>query len=219
MIRGFIFDLDGVLVDTPNLHFAAWRKVARSLGFDLNESQYEELKGLNREASLIQILDWGNTKLSSQEFNDLMVQKNEWYLEMTATMISDDALPGVHEFLKAAKDLKLKIGLGSASQNARKILDQVKMTNYFDVIIDGTQTTKSKPDPQVFELGTKKLNLRPSSIVVFEDSKAGIKAAIDGGFKSVGIGDRKTLNAASMVYKGLYATSPLKVIEQFNFKS
>ncbi|WP_417601603.1 beta-phosphoglucomutase [Owenweeksia hongkongensis] len=219
MIKGFIFDLDGVLVDTPKLHFAAWRKVAHSLGFDLNESQYEELKGLNREASLIQILDWGNTKLSSQEFNDLMVQKNEWYLEMTATMISDDALPGVHEFLKAAKDLKLKIGLGSASQNARKILDQVKMTNYFDVIIDGTQTTKSKPDPQVFEFGAKKLNLRPSSIVVFEDSKAGIKAAIDGGFKSVGIGARKTLTAASVVYKGLHETSPLKVIEQFNFKS
>lgn len=218
MIKGLIFDLDGVLVDTARFHFQAWKRLANSLGIDFTETQNEQLKGVGREESLKKILAWGNTTLTDNEFQSLMLQKNVWYLEMVESMASEDTLPGVKDFLKITRQLGLKIGLGSASKNARKILDRVEITDYFDVIIDGTHTTKSKPDPQVFLLGAEALNLAPKSLVVFEDSQAGVKAANDGGFRSVGIGNKKTLSDADRVYKGLSEVSPMEVINQLNFK-
>ena len=215
MIKGFIFDLDGVLVDTPNLHFEAWCKAAKSINIDLHKSQYEKLKGLSREASLLHILDYGNASLSNRDFQALMTKKNDWYLEMISSMTSGDILSGARKFLDVSKDLKLKIALGSASQNARKILDLVNLSQYFDTIIDGTQTSKSKPDPQVFQFGASELNLQPQSIVVFEDSIAGVKAANDGGFKSIGIGNKATLVKANRVYPSLSEVSPSEVIGNF----
>lgn len=218
MIKGFIFDLDGVLVDTARFHFQAWKRLANSLDIDFTESQNEQLKGVGREDSLKKILEWGNATLSDNEFQSLMLKKNAWYLEMIESMASDDTLPGVKEFLNTTRQLNLKIGLGSASKNARKILDRVEITEYFDVIIDGNQTTKSKPDPQVFSFGAESLDLKPETLVVFEDSQAGVKAANDGGFKSVGIGDKNTLSEASKVYKGLSEVTPMEVINHLNFK-
>lgn len=218
MIKGFIFDLDGVLVDTARFHFQAWKRLANSLDIDFTESQNEQLKGVGREDSLKKILEWGNATLSDNEFQSLMLKKNAWYLEMVESMASDDTLPGVKEFLNTTRQLNLKIGLGSASKNARKILDRVEITEYFDVIIDGNQTTKSKPDPQVFSFGAEGLDLKPETLVVFEDSQAGVKAANDGGFKSVGIGDKKTLSEATKVYKGLSEVTPMEVINHLNFK-
>ncbi len=218
MIKGFIFDLDGVLVDTAKFHFQAWKRLANTLDIDFTEKQNEQLKGVGREESLRKILEWGDKTITDNQFEELMTQKNEWYLEMMNTMTEDDTLPGVKDFLRESRKLHLKIALGSASKNARKILDRVNITQYFDAIIDGTQTTKSKPHPQVFTMGAESLELTPNSLVVFEDSQAGVEAANTGGFLSVGIGEKKTLNEAKVVYKGLSAISPVEVINHLNFE-
>ncbi len=218
MIKGFIFDLDGVLVDTAKFHFKAWKRLANTLDIYFSEKQNEQLKGVGRAESLKKILEWGNKSISEEKFEELMALKNEWYLEMMNTMTEEDTLPGVKEFLEQTKKLKLKIALGSASKNARKILDRVRITHFFDAIIDGTQTTKSKPNPQVFIMGAEAFELNPSAIVVFEDSQAGVAAANAGGFLSVGIGEEKVLNEAKVIYKGLGGVSPVEVINHLNFE-
>lgn len=218
MIKGFIFDLDGVLVDTARFHFIAWRKLANSIDIDFTEEQNELLKGVGREESLRKILNWGNKEVAQETFEELMVQKNQWYLEMIDSMTKDDILPGVREFLKNCKSINLKVALGSASRNAPKILDKVEITGFFDAVIDGNQTTKSKPDPQVFNMGAEAIQLPPKQIVVFEDSQAGVQAANDGGFVSIGIGDKSTLGQADKVFSGLDSLHPAELINSLNFR-
>lgn len=217
MIKGFIFDLDGVLVDTAHMHYKAWKRLANTLDIDFSEKQNEQLKGIGRSESLRKILEWGGTTIGNEEFEKLMAQKNAWYLEMLDSMKEDDTLPGVKEFLHESRKLKLKLALGSASKNARTIIERVNVTDYFDAIVDGNETNKSKPDPQVFLKAAEALDLSPSSLVVFEDSQAGIEAANTGGFYSVGIGSKKVLSKARMVFKGLYDVSPVEIINQINF--
>lgn len=217
IIKGFIFDLDGVLVDTARYHFTAWQRLAATLDISFGEKENEQLKGVGREESLRKILSWGNKEVSDDRFEELMQQKNEWYLEAVNDMPSDDTLPGARDFLEKCKENNLKIALGSASKNARLILEKVKITDYFDAIIDGTMTTRSKPDPQVFELGAEALELEAASLVVFEDSKAGVEAATEGGFRTVGVGSKKNLKKAEMVVKNLEEITPASVINQLNF--
>lgn len=216
MIKGFIFDLDGVLVDTARFHFKAWKQLANSIDIDFTEEQNEKLKGVGREESLRKILSWGNKEVAQETFEELMHQKNQWYLEMVDAMTKNDILPGVREFLNEARRLNLKIALGSASKNAPKILNRVEITHFFDAVIDGNHTTKSKPDPQVFSMGAEALKLSPDQLVVFEDSQAGIEAANTGGFKSVGIGTSSNLPEAYKVYSGLENLHPEELINELN---
>lgn len=216
MIKGFIFDLDGVLVDTARFHFKAWKKLANSIDIDFTEEQNEKLKGVGREESLRKILSWGNKEVAQETFEELMHQKNQRYLEMVDAMTKDDILPGVRDFLNEARRLNLKIALGSASKNAPKILNRVEITHFFDAVIDGNHTTKSKPDPQVFVMGAEALKLSPDQLVVFEDSQAGIEAANTGGFKSIGIGTSSNLPEAHKVYSGLENLHPEELINELN---
>ena len=216
-IKAFIFDLDGVIVDTAKYHFKAWQRLAKELDIHFDEQDNEQLKGVSRKESLEKILEWGNKTISPEEKESLMQRKNEWYLEYVDQMPADEALPGAKEFLQAAKDLNLRIALGSASKNAVKILDKLQITDQFEAIIDGNKTTKSKPSPQVFLLGSEALNLDPADCVVFEDSVAGVEAAIKGDFKAVGVGDAKTLEKAHLIIEGLGDTTPAQVINQLNF--
>lgn len=218
MIKGFIFDLDGVLVDTAQYHFQAWKKLAAELGFELSEKRNEELKGVSRRESLEKILQWGNISLSENDILEHMQRKNEWYLELIKQVKPDDYLPGAKKFLQEARKLKLKIGLGSASKNARPILDNLSFTPYFDALIDGNSITRSKPDPQVFELGAREMDLEPGCIVVFEDAIAGIEAALKGGFKAVGIGSPKVLKKAHLCAPSLAHFTPAEVLNQLNLK-
>jgi beta-phosphoglucomutase len=202
-IKGLIFDLDGVLVDTAKYHFLAWRRMANALGFDFNEHQNEQLKGVSRKQSLALILSWGGITLSPADFEKYMRLKNDWYLEFIQKMQPDDALPGAEIFLRQCKAAGYKIALGSASKNSRLILDKLQFTHFFDAIIDGNVATESKPNPQVFLLGAKALGLTPNQCLVFEDAIAGIQAAHNGGMLAVGIGQPEILTQAEVVYPGL----------------
>jgi beta-phosphoglucomutase len=195
MIKGFLFDLDGVIVDTAVFHFQAWRRLAQKLGGDFTEEQNEQLKGVSRVDSLKKIIEWTGATVSDEEFQTLMVEKNEWYLELVQGLGPQDALPGALNFLQTAYDQGIKIALGSASKNAPMILEKLGITPLFTAIIDGNNVVNGKPHPEVFLKGAEALGLEPSECVVFEDSIAGVQAAKAGGMSSVGIGDAETLQA------------------------
>lgn len=203
MIKGCLFDLDGVIVDTAKFHFLAWQKLANTLGIEFTEIQNEELKGVSRIDSLKKILSWGGLEKTPEEINTLADLKNEWYVEMIQTIKPGDELPGAKTFLQNIHNTGLKIALGSASKNAGTILEKLEITSLFDVIIDGNQVTHSKPDPEVFLKGTEALGLQPSECVVFEDALAGIEAAKAGNMHSIGIGSPNVLTIADKVFAGL----------------
>lgn len=214
MIKGFLFDLDGVIVDTAVFHFQAWRRLAQKLGGDFTEEQNEQLKGVSRVDSLNKIIEWTGATVSDEEFQSLMVEKNEWYLELVQGLGPQDALPGALNFLQTAFDQGIKIALGSASKNAPMILEKLGITPLFTAIIDGNNVVNGKPHPEVFLKGAEALGLEPSECVVFEDSIAGVQAAKTGGMSSVGIGDAETLQA-DIHFNALGDTTPKALVAHF----
>ncbi len=200
MKKAFIFDLDGVIVDTAKYHFLAWQNLANSLGISFSEEQNEQLKGVSRVRSLEKILEWGNKTISEEEFTRLMTKKNEEYLVYISKMDTSEILPDVPRVLDSLISKEQAIALGSASKNARVILDKVRLADKFQAIVDGTNVSKAKPDPEVFLIGAKELGILPENCVVFEDSVAGIQAANIANMISIGIGDPKVLHEADYIF-------------------
>lgn len=203
VIKGCLFDLDGVLVDTAGYHYKAWRKLANQLGFDFTEAQNEELKGISRMESLAKILHWGGIEKTNGEQIALATQKNGWYLEMINKMTPSEVLPGVVNYLAELKKAGYKLALGSASKNASIILQNTNLTAFFDQIVDGNMVEHSKPNPEVFLKGAELLGLKPHQCVVYEDAAAGIEAAVNAKMKSIGIGEKEILNKANLVVSGI----------------
>ena len=199
--KGFIFDLDGVIVDTAKYHYLAWKHLADELGIPFTEAQNEQFKGVSRKRCLEILLEWGNLQVSQDQFNAWLAEKNEDYLEYIDSMTEEEVLPGVPEVLNFLRAHQVPMGLGSASKNARPILKKVGLIPYFKTIVDGTQVTKAKPDPEVFLIAARDLGLPPANCIVFEDAIAGIEAANSAGMISVGIGDKDTLSAARFNFK------------------
>jgi len=194
--KAFIFDLDGVIVDTAKYHYKAWKKLTNDLGFDFTETQNERLKGVSRVRSLEILLEIGNVTLPDDEKVKIMQDKNEHYLQFITQMGQDEILEGMHEVLLYLKKNNIPFSLGSASKNARLILTQLNLINLFDAIVDGNDVSKAKPDPEVFLIAAKKLGAKPKDCIVIEDAIAGIKAANKAGMTSIGIGDKETLKEA-----------------------
>lgn len=201
MKKAFIFDLDGVIVDTAKYHFLAWQNLADSLGISFSEEQNEQLKGVSRIESLEKILEWGNKTISEEKFSRLMSEKNEEYLTYISGMDASEILPDVPRILEYLILEKQAIALGSASKNARAILEKVQLYDKFNTIVDGTNVSKAKPDPEVFLLGAKALGVSPENCIVFEDSVAGIKAANIANMISIGIGNQEVLHEADYIFK------------------
>ena len=200
---GAIFDLDGVLVDTAKYHFLAWKKLADQLDVPFTEENNECLKGVSRIKSLDILLSLGNKSSSEDERNKFMEQKNKEYVRYISQMDEREILPGVIELLNQLKDRKLKIALGSASKNSGLILKNTKLQDYFDVIVDGNDVSKAKPDPEVFLLGAKRIGIPASQCIVFEDAYAGIEAAKKAGMLAIGVGNRKSLPHADVLVETL----------------
>lgn len=199
--KGFIFDLDGVIVDTAKYHYLAWKKLANSIGVDFSKEQNEQLKGVSRTRSLEKILEWGNKILVDDKFMELMARKNDDYLSYINNMDESEILPDVNKILIYLAKHKQPIALGSASKNAREILKKVKLINQFDAIIDGNDVIKAKPDPEVFLKAANAIKVQPKHCIVFEDSVAGIKAANKANMTSIGIGNEVVLKEANYIFK------------------
>jgi len=198
--KGFIFDLDGVIVDTAKYHYLAWKKLSESIGIFFDEFQNEQLKGVSRINSLEKILGWGNKELSQDKFMELLARKNNDYLDYISNMTRSEILPDVVRIISFLKDTDQSIALGSSSRNARIILKKLKLIKDFDAVVDGNNVSVSKPNPEVFLLAAEELNVTTQDCVVFEDSVAGVKAANEAGMMSIGIGDEKVLKDADYVF-------------------
>lgn len=198
-IQACIFDLDGVIVDTAKYHFIAWRKLANELGFDFTEVENEKLKGVSRMGSLELILQWGGIEVDEATRHELAEKKNDWYVEYLQEMDAADILEGVPAFLADLKQRGIRLGLGSASKNARTVIEKIGLSDEFEVIIDGHKATLSKPDPQVFAMGADAMGVPHHDCIVFEDAESGVQAALNGGFYAVGIGSPENLGHAHLV--------------------
>ncbi len=214
--KAFIFDLDGVIVDTAKYHFLAWQKLAKSLGINFTHEHNEQLKGVSRVRSLEIILGLGNVEATQEQKDEWLVQKNEDYLQYIDKMDDSEILPGVMNVLKFLKANNQPIILGSASKNARPILEKVNILNYFDDIVDGNDVSNAKPDPEVFLVGAKKANQPNENAIVFEDSVAGIQAANSAGMISIGIGEASVLNEAAIVFNDFTAITEEFLTELIN---
>ncbi len=198
---GFIFDLDGVIVDTAKYHFLAWKNLAKQLGFEFTEEQNEQFKGVSRKRCLEILLKIGKIDATQKQFDQWMIEKNEDYLKYIVKMDASEILPEVPRVLKFLKDREIPIALGSASKNARPILEKVELLHYFNCIVDGNNVTKAKPNPEVFLMAASQLDVLPQNCVVFEDSVAGIQAANAAHMISIGIGNAKILFEAEHNFK------------------
>ena len=196
MKKGFIFDLDGVIVDTAKYHYLAWKKLANELGFEFTKEQNELFKGVSRKRCLEILLELGEIEASKEQFDIWMINKNVDYLEYIKNMDESEILPDVPKVLQFLKEHNVPIALGSASKNARPILEKVKLLHYFDTIVDGNNVTKAKPNPEVFQLAAKQLGVNTKDCFVFEDAVAGIEAANRANMVSIGIGDKNVLSEA-----------------------
>ena len=195
-----LFDLDGVIVDTAKYHFISWRKIANSFNYELKTEDNQKLKGLSRSDSLNQVLNLANTTLDPSSFKIYLEKKNQDYLNYVREITVDDILPGILEALDFLNKRSVKIALGSASKNARLILDQLEIISFFKIVVDGNQVKKSKPHPEVFLKACMGMGITSKKCVVFEDSQAGIIAAKAAGMTAVAIGDKNDFTNYDFCY-------------------
>jgi beta-phosphoglucomutase len=203
-IKAVIFDLDGVLVDTARYHDQAWEELATGFGYALTEADRHALKGRSRADSLEYILEQAGWEDADPAQKSRWLQaKNARYLELVEELTPHDAAEGALDLLVQLREAGIQLALGSASQNATKVLSKIGMERAFDSVVDGTRTTRSKPDPQVFEMAASDLGLEPKDCIVIEDAQAGIQAALAGGFRTIGLGDPLVLAQAHRVIASL----------------
>ena len=195
-IRGAIFDLDGVLVDTARYHYIAWKELADSLGFTFTESHNERLKGVSRMRSLEILLEVGGVTADDATKEAWAAEKNARYIALLDTLTEADLLPGAKELLQYFRLCGVKTALGSASRNAMFILENLGIADLFDAIIDGTVVSRAKPDPEVFLKGVEALGVPAEQCVVFEDALAGIEAAHAAGCRAIAVGKPDLLPGA-----------------------
>jgi beta-phosphoglucomutase len=196
--QAFIYDLDGVITDTAEFHFLAWKKLSDELGIPIDRRFNEQLKGIGRMDSLEHILKLNPSllKLTHEEKIRLANQKNEYYLELVESINSSNILPGIETLLNKNKEQNIKIALGSASKNALQVLDKLGLTKYFDYVVDASKVEKGKPDPETFTTAADYLGIPYKKCIGIEDAAAGIEAINKADMFSVGVGKGEHLSHA-----------------------
>ncbi|MEH2387474.1 MAG: beta-phosphoglucomutase [Nostoc sp.] len=200
-IKGFIFDLDGVLTDTAELHYLAWKKLADEEGIPFNREANDALRGVSRRASLMLIL--GDRPYSEAQIQEMMERKNRYYVELMQNMTAKDLLPGAIAFLDELRQAGIKIGIGSGSKNARTVIERLGIGDKVDAIADGYSVEQPKPAPDLFLYAAKQLGIQPEESVVVEDAAAGVDAALAAGMWAVGLGPVERVGAANVVLPSL----------------
>lgn len=198
-IQAVIFDLDGVIVDTAQFHFIAWKELAAEWNYTLTPEDNEKLKGVSRMDSVNKIAQWANVQTKPEQLLDIAHRKNEIYLRFCNQLTPQHVLPGISTLINTLKANGVFISLGSASKNARFVLDKLGLLGVFDVVVDGNDVSKSKPNPEVFLKAAQRMGVSPEHCVVLEDAPAGIEAALAANMKVIGLGDAIELQKAHLV--------------------
>ncbi len=209
-IQAFIFDLDGVLTDTAEFHYRAWKRLADELGLPFTRSENDSLRGISRRESLLKLL--AGRPCPEAQVQQLMERKNHYYLEFIREITPAEVLPGARELLTEIRAAGLKTALGSASQNAREVLARLELLHLLDAVADGHSVARQKPAPDLFLYAAEELGCPPQRCVVVEDAAAGIEAALAGGFLTIGLGPRERVGAAQVVLPGLAGLSLQNII-------
>lgn len=207
---GFIFDLDGVLTNTAEYHYLSWLRLAQEEGIPFTREDNEALRGVPRQASLMLVLK--GRKVSEVQMLEMLERKNSYYQEYLTEITPADILPGVMDFLDEAKTSGILLGVGSASKNARTVLDRLEITSLFDVLGDGHSVVNAKPAPDLFVWVAGGFGLNPARCVVFEDAEAGIEAALKGGFQAFGIGPLERVGKAHQIREDMHGLRLADVI-------
>jgi len=214
-IKGFIFDLDGVLTDTAEYHYRGWKRLADELGIPFTRKDNEALRGIPRRESLLMILK--GRKYSEEQIQEMMERKNRYYLEFIRQITPRGLLPGARELLEEIHAAGLKSALGSASKNAPEVIQRLGITDLLDVISHGESVERQKPAPDLFLHAAAQLGLEPAECVVVEDAASGIEAARAGGFRSVGLGSMERVGQADLILpslKGVHLADLLSALDK-----
>jgi beta-phosphoglucomutase len=201
--KGIIFDLDGVICNTDEFHYIAWKKLADKLNIYFDREINNRLRGVSRIKSLEIILELSKRKYTDSEKAEFAEEKNDNYKKLLQKMSPNSLTEDVKSTLTAIKKQDFKIAIGSSSKNTLYILERVGLSQFFDTVVDGNQIKHSKPNPEVFLKAAQNLNLCPNECLVVEDAFTGIEAAVNGGFDSAGIGDAYTDEKAVYHIKNL----------------
>lgn len=209
-VEAFIFDLDGVITDTAEYHYIAWKALANEVGIHFDREFNEQLKGVSRIDSLELILAHGGMedRFSAAEKEELANRKNQHYQKLIQNISRNDILPGITELIEELKEKGIKIGLASASKNAFTVMNSLGLTESFGTIVDAREISKGKPDPEIFLTAAQQLQVEPKNCIGIEDSASGIEAINAAGMFSVGVGDAKSLHHADWIVP---STSELKL--------
>ncbi len=200
-IKGFIFDLDGVLVDTAEYHYRGWQRLADEEGLPFDRKANEALRGIARRESLLLILK--GRQIPEEKLQEMMDRKNRYYVEYIQQITPQDMLPGALDLLREIRQAGLSCAIASASKNSRTVVEKLGIASLVDAISDGYSVTNPKPAPDLFLHAAAQLALSPQVCVVVEDAAAGVEAAISGGFHSLGLGPAERVGAAEVVFPSL----------------
>lgn len=201
-LKAVIFDLDGVITDTAEYHFLAWKVLSEELDIPFTREFNEKLKGISRMESLERILVFGGKQdqFSEKEKAELAKRKNDHYCRLIKEITPNDILPGINEFIASIKSHGLKIGLASVSKNAFTVMNRLELTNEFDAIIDVATILKGKPDPEIFLRAAEQLEVEPNTCIGIEDAESGVAAIKAAKMFAVGIGNKERLAHADLIY-------------------
>lgn len=215
-----IYDLDGVITDTAEFHYLAWKKLADELDIPIDRHFNEQLKGINRMDSLDRILELSDSPmhLSVAEKVELASRKNGYYLELIEAVTPDHILPGINALLEDNKQAGIKIALGSASKNAARILEKLELSDRFDYIVDAAEIERGKPDPETFTAAADALGIAYGDCIGIEDAAAGVEALNRAGMFSVGVGDEAHLSQADYLVENTEQLVFAEILERFHDK-
>lgn len=215
-----IYDLDGVITDTAEFHYLAWKKLADELDLPIDRHFNEQLKGINRMDSLDRILELSDSPmhLSVAEKVELASRKNGYYLELIEAVTPDHILPGINALLEDNKQSGIKIALGSASKNAARILERLELSDRFDYIVDAAEIERGKPDPETFTAAADALGIAYGDCIGIEDAAAGVEALNRAGMFSVGVGDEAHLSQADYLVENTEQLVFAEILERFHDK-
>lgn len=211
-IKAVIFDLDGVIVSTDELHYQAWKYLCDIESIEFNRMINHRLRGVSRMASLEIILENTSRVYTSESKLKMATIKNDHYIKLLQTLSSKDILPEVFEKLEELRRKGFKIAIGSSSKNTPLILKQIGLEDVFDAVADGNDIIHSKPNPEVFLVAAQKLGIRPEYCMVIEDAEAGITAAKRAGMIAVAISDAKKSSEAD--YKVNHLIEIVSIIDK-----
>lgn len=216
-IEAIIFDLDGVITDTAEFHYLAWKKLGEDLGIPFDREFNETLKGVSRTDSLERILELGDRQndFSEAEKDELATKKNAHYVELISNISEKDLLPGIESFLLQIKKAGIKIAMASASKNALMVANALGITSYFDHIVDAATVVNSKPDPEVFLKAANAVSANPKKCIGVEDAAAGVDAINAANMFSVAIGDSTILSHAHFVLSSTEELELNRIIDKY----